>query len=284
MRSPGHPPHQRETERLFWMEIAKGLMPIEAAAAVGASQPVGQRWFHNAGGMPPFELEPLSGRYLSRVAPERCNTRRQARLPGIGRPVEGRAHSKATEDGEDGREPPAAHVCAGATVGTDRQAGRFGGERSTATALDRQQQAPPEGQGVGAGMEPGTNSEPDQARLPRRCIHADQPPGDLSVPLHRGARRAEARARLVPSHRASAASASRAAADCLETKDASRSAWPTTNDHAGTSTASTKHPTTTRPTFVASFASAWHRIGASALSAFPNPDHLPPLSMVSRSH
>jgi len=54
MRSPGYPPHQRETERLFWMEIAKGLMPIEAATAVGASQPVGQRWFHNAGGMPPF--------------------------------------------------------------------------------------------------------------------------------------------------------------------------------------------------------------------------------------
>jgi IS30 family transposase len=47
------------------MEIAKGLLPIEAAPAVGASQPVGQRWFHNAGGMPPFELEPLSGRYLS---------------------------------------------------------------------------------------------------------------------------------------------------------------------------------------------------------------------------
>ena len=65
MRSPGHPPHQRETERLFWMQIAKGLMPIEAAAAVGASQPVGQRWFHNAGGMPPFDLDPLSGRYLS---------------------------------------------------------------------------------------------------------------------------------------------------------------------------------------------------------------------------
>ena len=65
MRSPGHPPHQRETERLFWMEIAKGLMPIEAAAAVGVSQPVGQRWFHNAGGMAPFDLGPLSGRYLS---------------------------------------------------------------------------------------------------------------------------------------------------------------------------------------------------------------------------
>lgn len=65
MRSPGHPPLQREMQRLFWLQIAKGLLPAEAAAVVGASQPVGQRWFHNAGGMPPFDLAPLSGRYLS---------------------------------------------------------------------------------------------------------------------------------------------------------------------------------------------------------------------------
>jgi hypothetical protein len=65
MRSPGAPPHQREVQRLFWIEIAKGVLPAEAAIAVGASQPVGQRWFHNAGGMPPFDLQPLSGRYLS---------------------------------------------------------------------------------------------------------------------------------------------------------------------------------------------------------------------------
>jgi IS30 family transposase len=65
LRSPGAPPLQREVQRLFWIEIAKGLIPAQAAAVVGASQPVGQRWFHNAGGMPPFELEPLSGRYLS---------------------------------------------------------------------------------------------------------------------------------------------------------------------------------------------------------------------------
>lgn len=65
MRSPGAPPHQRETERLFWIKIAKGSLPAVAAIEVGASQPVGQRWFHNAGGMPPFDLTPLSGRYLS---------------------------------------------------------------------------------------------------------------------------------------------------------------------------------------------------------------------------
>jgi hypothetical protein len=65
MKSPGTPPIPRETQRLFWIEIATGLLPAEATIAVGASQPVGQRWFHKAGGMPPFDLEPLSGCYLS---------------------------------------------------------------------------------------------------------------------------------------------------------------------------------------------------------------------------
>lgn len=65
LRSPGHPKFQREIESAFWAEIAKGLLPVEAAIAVGVSQPVGQRWFHNAGGMPPFDLTPLSGLYLS---------------------------------------------------------------------------------------------------------------------------------------------------------------------------------------------------------------------------
>lgn len=65
-RSPGHPKFPREVEAGFWTEIAKGLLPIEAAAVVGVSQPVGQRWFHNAGGMPPFDLKfQPSGRYLS---------------------------------------------------------------------------------------------------------------------------------------------------------------------------------------------------------------------------
>ena len=61
MRPQGHPPIARETERLFWIEVAKGVIPAAAAISVGVSQPVGQRWFHNAGGMPPFNLEPLSG-------------------------------------------------------------------------------------------------------------------------------------------------------------------------------------------------------------------------------
>ncbi|WP_243834281.1 helix-turn-helix domain-containing protein, partial [Microbacterium saccharophilum] len=66
LRSPGTPPIPREVQHRFWVEIATGLLPEEAAARVGVSQPVGGRWFHNAGGMPPFDLsKPPSGRYLS---------------------------------------------------------------------------------------------------------------------------------------------------------------------------------------------------------------------------
>ena len=66
LRPPGHPKFQRPVEVAFWVEIAKGLLPVEASAVVGVSPPVGQRWFHNAGGMPPFDLKfQHSGRYLS---------------------------------------------------------------------------------------------------------------------------------------------------------------------------------------------------------------------------
>lgn len=66
MRSPGRPGvNQRETKRAFWKCIAEG-MPSEAAAlACGVSQPLGPRWFREAGGMAPISLEPHSGRYLS---------------------------------------------------------------------------------------------------------------------------------------------------------------------------------------------------------------------------
>ena len=65
MRSPGAPSLRREVERLFWREIAKGLLPEEAAIAVGVSQAAGGRWFRHGGGMPSLDLAPLSGRYLS---------------------------------------------------------------------------------------------------------------------------------------------------------------------------------------------------------------------------
>ena len=65
MKSPGAPSLRREIERQFWREIAAGLIPREAAEAVGVSQAAGSRWFRHGGGMPTVELTPLSGRYLS---------------------------------------------------------------------------------------------------------------------------------------------------------------------------------------------------------------------------
>ena len=64
--SPGRPSTARREHRVgFWEAIAAGLSSEAAAAEVGMSAAAGARWFREAGGMPPFELVPVSGRYLS---------------------------------------------------------------------------------------------------------------------------------------------------------------------------------------------------------------------------
>ena len=66
MWSPGRPSAARREDRVrFWEAIARGVPSEDAAAVAGVSQPVGTRWFREAGGMPPITLAPLSGRYLS---------------------------------------------------------------------------------------------------------------------------------------------------------------------------------------------------------------------------
>jgi IS30 family transposase len=65
MKSPGAPSLRREVEREFWREVARGLLPEDAAAVVGVSQAAGTRWFRQGGGMPTIDLSPLTGRYLS---------------------------------------------------------------------------------------------------------------------------------------------------------------------------------------------------------------------------
>jgi IS30 family transposase len=66
LRSPGHPKFHRRVEVAFWKQIAKGFLAEEAAGMIGVAQAVGTRWFHNAGGMPPFDVNVQpSGRYLS---------------------------------------------------------------------------------------------------------------------------------------------------------------------------------------------------------------------------
>jgi transposase len=60
---------RQEHRRRFWAFVAAGLSSEDAAMEVGVSQPVGFRWFRQAGGMAPSHLslssEPLSGRHLS---------------------------------------------------------------------------------------------------------------------------------------------------------------------------------------------------------------------------
>ena len=66
MWSPGRPSTARREDRVrFWQEIAAGLSTEDAAGEAGVSPAVGARWFRDAGGMPPLDLAPVSGRFLS---------------------------------------------------------------------------------------------------------------------------------------------------------------------------------------------------------------------------
>ena len=75
LRSPGRPLVNTRSERqLFWTLIATGMSSEGAALKAGVSQPVGTRWFREAGGMPPAMFrsaaKPPSGRYLSLIERE----------------------------------------------------------------------------------------------------------------------------------------------------------------------------------------------------------------------
>src|ERR1700712_1460354 len=66
MQSPGRPGvNQLDTKRAFWNCVAQGMESEAAARACGVSQPLGPRWFRDAGGMPPIELTPGTAPYLS---------------------------------------------------------------------------------------------------------------------------------------------------------------------------------------------------------------------------
>ncbi len=94
MRSPGRPPvAKREDRQRFWAAVGRGLSSEDAAVEAGVSQPVGTRWFREAGGMPPITQAPLSGRFLSFVEREEiailhargCGVRQIARSMPTGR-------------------------------------------------------------------------------------------------------------------------------------------------------------------------------------------------------
>ena len=61
----GHPRVARSVERQFWRHVRAGLSPAEAAAAVGVSQGMVQRWFRDGGGMPTLSLAEPTGRCLT---------------------------------------------------------------------------------------------------------------------------------------------------------------------------------------------------------------------------
>lgn len=91
MPSPGRPGvNQLEVKQAFWKCIAEGLQSEAAALACGVSQPLGPRWFREAGGIPPISLAPQSGRYLSfsereelaLLKAQRCGVREIARQLG----------------------------------------------------------------------------------------------------------------------------------------------------------------------------------------------------------
>lgn len=66
MHSPGRPSvNQQDTRRAFWERIATGMSSEDAALACSVSQPLGTRWFREAGGISPTSLGPCSRRYLS---------------------------------------------------------------------------------------------------------------------------------------------------------------------------------------------------------------------------
>lgn len=66
MRSPARPPvARREHRQRFWREIAAGATSEDAGVRAGVSPAVGTRWFREAGGMPPSDFKPHTGRYLS---------------------------------------------------------------------------------------------------------------------------------------------------------------------------------------------------------------------------
>ena len=66
MRSAGRPGvNQRDAKQAFWARIAAGASSEDAGLASGVSQPVGTRWFREAGGMAPISMVALSGRFLS---------------------------------------------------------------------------------------------------------------------------------------------------------------------------------------------------------------------------
>ncbi len=62
MGRPGLPSHLR---REFWQQVRGGLSVEKAAAVSGVALCTARDWYRDSGGVNPFPVSPVSGRYLS---------------------------------------------------------------------------------------------------------------------------------------------------------------------------------------------------------------------------
>ncbi len=200
MRSPGRPPvARREHRQRFWAAIGRGLPSEDAAVEAGVSQPVGTRWFREAGGMPPITQAPLSGRFLSFAEREEiailhargCGVReiarRTARSPSTisrelrrnaatrGGSLEYRATTAQWHADRRARRPKVAKLAANEALRTyvqDRLAGtitRPDGEAVPGPGVRwiGRRHGRRAGPALGHVVEPGADREPAPDRLPR---------------------------------------------------------------------------------------------------------------------
>src|SRR4051794_15415659 len=244
LRSPGRPPVARqEHRRRFWAFIAAGLSSEDAAMKVGVSQPVGFRWFRQAGGMAPSHLSPSSkppsGRYLSFAEREEIalwraqglGAREVARRLGRaastisrelrrnaatrGGALEYRATAAQWHAERAARRPKRAKLAANPALRTyvegrlARAARAPGGGRGgrAGRALEGAAARATAEPALGHGLEPAADRPAPAARLSRRRGDADQPRGRLPGALRPGSRRAAPRADRLPAHRTGAAGA-----------------------------------------------------------------------------
>jgi len=64
----------RDRQRLFWIEVRRGLSTASAAEVSGVPLETAKGWFRKGGGMPPMSLvQPFSTRYLSLAERERIH-------------------------------------------------------------------------------------------------------------------------------------------------------------------------------------------------------------------
>ena len=199
MCSPGRPTvGRREHRQRFWEEVARGLSSEKSAVAAGVSPAVGARWFRQCGGMPPFSLRPLSGRYLSfvereeiasscwrlrrardrpavgpltvddlaRTAAERSNTKWKPRVSSHSRPMACRSTSETSESCQTRCKQRTEAVCAGSPWRPDRGS-RRGGRAGPKCTLGRASPWSPTRPAVGGLVESRADRQQATGRLPR---------------------------------------------------------------------------------------------------------------------